>query len=94
VPACNRDWSSSAFAPVRQIYCTGDVVYGIGKKIELTLIYNGTQLLDTTPVPIDTYDWYFDLFYVTNPLILPGDYVCQVKLDGQVAAERPFTITQ
>jgi hypothetical protein len=94
VPACNRDWSASALTPVHQVYCTGEVLSGVGKQIELAVIYNGALLPLTTPMRIDDSQWYFYLYLFRDPLLGSGNYVCQVRLDGQVVAERPFVIAQ
>lgn len=94
VPACNRDWSASAFAPGSKTFCTGEVLYGTGREIELTLLREGVLLVDTEPRRINGYDWYFYLYHVRNPSIPSGNYACQVKLEGEVVAERPFSIAQ
>jgi hypothetical protein len=91
--ACSRDWSASAFAPGNEVYCTGEVLSGTGRQIELTLTHSGAVLLATPPTQIDRFDWYFYLHFAWNPSVPSGDYVCHVKVDGQVVAERPFSVT-
>ena len=94
VPACNRDWSGSSFASGNEVFCTGEVLYGTGRVIQLRLVHDDVLLISTEEVRIDSDHWYFFLHYIWNPSIPSGGYVCQIRLDGSIAVERPFSITQ
>lgn len=94
VPACNRDWSGSAFGSSNEVFCTGEVLYGTGHVIQLRLVRDNVLLISTEGVRIDSVQWYFFLHYIWNPSIPSGGYVCQIRLDGRIAVERPFSITQ
>lgn len=93
--ACNRDWGNSAFVSGTELVCSAEELNGSGQAIVMALLRGGVQLLVTPPgYRLTGPHWYSSLNYVWNPAIPSGSYVCQVRLDGAVAAQRSFEITQ
>jgi hypothetical protein len=91
--ACNRDWSAAPFAAGNKVVCSGNVHFGVGHTFTATIVFEGAELFFPGNVVIDRSDAFFTIYHSFEPAIRPGNYACRVKLDGEVFAERPFSIS-
>ena len=92
--ACNKDWSTAPLPFTNGVVCSAEELYGAGQVLQMVLQYNGNTWAATSDsfrltVP-DGFTW---IYLRVDQSVPPGEWSCQVRLDGVVAADLGFTVT-
>ncbi len=91
--ACNRDYGSNPQIS-NSVVCSLDLSNGDGKaSVKVRLVRDGQLVIETKPgyaLPLGSSSWWLNYQWASTAA--SGAYVCELLIDGNVVAQKAFTV--